>query len=1094
MMCCSTRLGLARRLLASSVSFAVVLSSYAFAIASPAKPATKSAGLNTRPADSQNSELTLTSSSATATKTGVLLQWTTNSVADNLGFNVYRVKDGRRSRANKEIIPGALFAPGTPEQRRAGYSYAWFDRGGSADSTYFIESVNVDGAARMYNAIVPVSSKAVSEFDQAPEALSPGANESTDTFEKRYPAEQAQETNLATNAIETQWGIASQTALKIAINKDGWYRVTQPQMVAAGFNPVVDIRNLQLFVKANEVAINTSQFTGRFGSSDYIEFYGRGVDTPTTDKQIYYLIAGTTPGKRVIGGIQLDGDPPPPAPGPGSTPPVPVPSPTPVTDPPVHTGSASGRPVLSDPIFYSWVQNDLSYLMGSLEPRNVADKREAKERAASNSSLANLDAGNARPDYSTEYAKPGDAGPVASDSPTAKHDKESTTNDRGINTPESIALVSPAPAVINPAPKLAKPLPQPAFKAARQLHKRSRVRKRTRRTLKRQPKQERSHALVAAAAAQPNFDYTIQIKERFVYFSALLNGDEENFFGRVISSPVTQTLNVSNPDLAAAGPATLEFALQGVLNTQTGASHSVSVSFNGVPIGSLDFAPLEHPVRTYSIPIALLQNGNNSLTFTKTSTGEVCIVDYVRFTYPHTFKADTNSLKFNLRGSQTIKVDGFSTPAVRLIDCTDPLNVRISKPPSETSALGHVVTVPPSESLSKTQRLLYAFPQGQFDQPAALSLSQPSSLNQGDLSPTLTSGADFLIIAHKNFIASMAPLVNKRQSEGKIAAVIDVDDIYDEFSYGAHGPQAIKDFLEYTLTSTNWVTKPLYIIFAGDASFDPRNYEGIGDFDFVPTKLVDATYSEAVTDDWVADFHGGPGDSPDGISDIPVGRLPFRTAAEASLIVSKIVNYVPQSQPQSAMLVADEDPFNIFGFATTNDVFQSLLPAGMNVQRLNRAPQPPGTPAQPLTKADIVNGFNAGPTLVGYSGHGSVDVWTGASLFTSPDALALTNGTNKLSFVVVMDCLNGYFQDPSVLSLSEAMLKAPNGGAVAAFASSGLTIAQGQHEMGEELYTQLYSGSPMALGDAIKIAKGSTFDIDVKRTWVYFGDPSLKIR
>ena len=93
-----------------------------------------------------------------------------------------------------------------------------------------------------------------------------------------------------------------------------------------------------------------------------------------------------------------------------------------------------------------------------------------------------------------------------------------------------------------------------------------------------------------------------------------------------------------------------------------------------------------------------------------------------------------------------------------------------------------------------------------------------------------------------------------------------------------------------------------------------------------------------------------------------------------------------------------------------------------------------------------------------------------------------------------MDCLNGYFQDAGILSLSEAWLRAPNGGAVAAFASSGLTIAQGQHDMGHELYTQLYSGAPMPLGDAIKIAKASTFDIDVKRTWIFFGDPSLKIR
>jgi len=1077
-------LGLARRLLASSVSLAVVLSSFAFAIAAPAKPAT------TRLADPQNSELTLTSSDATATRAGVLLRWTTNSVPGNVGFNVYRLKDGRRVQANKEIIPGALFAPGTPAQRRAGYSYSWFDRGGSADSTYFIESVNVDGAARMHNAIVPVSGKSVSEFDQAADVASPAANESADTFEKRYPAEQAQQIGLAPASIETQWQIAAQTALKISINKDGWYRVTQPQMVAAGFNPVVDIRNLQLFVDANEVAINTSQLSGPFSTSDYIEFYGQGLDTPTTDKHIYYLIAGTTPGKRVIGGIQLDGDPPPPPPGPSSTPPVPVASPTPVTDLPgtATTPGSTRGPVLSDPIFYSWAQNDLSYLTGSLEPRNAPDKRETKERAASSPSLASLDAGNAPADY----ARPGGVDPVASDSLAAKYERQSTINNRDIDTTDSVALASP-PAIVSPAPRLA--IPQPAFKAAtRQRRKRSRARKRTRRTLRRQPKQEHSHAPVAVAAGLPNYDYTLQIKERFVYFSSLLNGDQDNFFGRVISTnPVTQTLVVSNPDLAAAGPATLEFALQGVLNT-SGTSHSITVSFNGVTIGSLDFTSLEHPVRTFSVPIAQIQNGNNSLTFTKTSTGEVCIVDYIRFTYPHTFKADANSLKFNLRGTQTVKVDGFSTPAVRLIDYTDPLNVRISKPASETSALGYAITVPVSESRSKLQRLLYAFPQGQFDQPATLSLSQPSNLNLGDLSPTITSGADFLIIAHKNFIASLAPLVSKRQSEGRIAAVVDVDDIYDEFSYGTHGPQAIKDFLSRTLTSTNWVTKPLYIIFAGDASLDPRNYQGLGDFDFVPTKLVDATFSETASDDWVADFHGGPNDSPDGIADIPVGRLPLRSVADANLVISKIVNFVPQPQPQSAMLVADEDEFNAFGFATTNDVFQSLLPASMTVQRLNRAPQPQGVPSQALTKADIVNGFNTGPALVSYSGHGNVDFWTGALLFTSADATGLTNGTNKLSFVVVMDCLNGYFQDPTLLSLSEALVKAPNGGAVATFASSGLTIAQGQHQMGEELYTQLYSGSPMAVGDAIKIAKGATFDIDVKRTWIFFGDPSLKIR
>ena len=65
---------------------------------------------------------------------------------------------------------------------------------------------------------------------------------------------------------------------------------------------------------------------------------------------------------------------------------------------------------------------------------------------------------------------------------------------------------------------------------------------------------------------------------------------------------------------------------------------------------------------------------------------------------------------------------------------------------------------------------------------------------------------------------------------------------------------------------------------------------------------------------------------------------------------------------------------------------------------------------------------------------------------------------------------------------------------MAAFASSGLTFPDGQHQMSEQLYTLLYGAQPIALGDAIKIAKGATGDIDVRRTWIFFGDPSLKIR
>ena len=67
-------------------------------------------------------------------------------------------------------------------------------------------------------------------------------------------------------------------------------------------------------------------------------------------------------------------------------------------------------------------------------------------------------------------------------------------------------------------------------------------------------------------------------------------------------------------------------------------------------------------------------------------------------------------------------------------------------------------------------------------------------------------------------------------------------------------------------------------------------------------------------------------------------------------------------------------------------------------------------------------------------GHGSATVWDG--VFSGDDAGR--SATQKLSIYVAMNCLNGLFQDVYTESLAESLLKAPNGGAVAVWASSAL--------------------------------------------------------
>jgi len=93
----------------------------------------------------------------------------------------------------------------------------------------------------------------------------------------------------------------------------------------------------------------------------------------------------------------------------------------------------------------------------------------------------------------------------------------------------------------------------------------------------------------------------------------------------------------------------------------------------------------------------------------------------------------------------------------------------------------------------------------------------------------------------------------------------------------------IQDFLAYAESS--WKKKPRFVLFAGDASYDPKNYLGFGDSDFVPTRLIDTQFMETSSDDWFSDFDS------DGIADMATGRLPARTGEELATMVSKIINY-----------------------------------------------------------------------------------------------------------------------------------------------------------------------------------------------------------
>jgi hypothetical protein len=131
--------------------------------------------------------------------------------------------------------------------------------------------------------------------------------------------------------------------------------------------------------------------------------------------------------------------------------------------------------------------------------------------------------------------------------------------------------------------------------------------------------------------------------------------------------------------------------------------------------------------------------------------------------------------------------------------------------------------------------------------------------------------------------------------------------------------------------------------------------------------------------------------------------------------------------------------------------------------------------------------------LVSYIGHGSEEEWSGKNLFDTGSVTSLTNGS-KLPVFLIMNCLNGFFQDVYTQPLGVTLILAPNGGAVGVLTSSGLNQPSPQTKLAGLVVQSALNSPRLTLGDAILGAKAQITDIGVRKTYVLLGDPAMVVK
>jgi hypothetical protein len=385
-------------------------------------------------------------------------------------------------------------------------------------------------------------------------------------------------------------------------------------------------------------------------------------------------------------------------------------------------------------------------------------------------------------------------------------------------------------------------------------------------------------------------------------------------------------------------------------------------------------------------------------------------------------------------------------------------------------------------------RLLYAVEAGVFGTATSVTPNDPSLLGVNSNAGTM------VLIAHPSLMAEANAWAAYRTGQGTITKVVDVTDIYDEFNFGVISPLAIEAFLFYA--KNNWQTPPSYVLLFGDGHYDPRNYDSVdvGYWNMVPPRLVDTLYEEVGSDEALTDFND------DGLAEIPIGRIPARSGAAVTTALNKMIVWESSLTPNSinrGVLFAHDWPDG-YDFQAMSNRVMATLPASVPKISINQT--------SPTGQADIINavneldggtvqspGPNAGQYLLNYTGHGNNTAWRSSSFFSTTQAPLLTNATYP-SLMISLTCLNGAFT-MEFDGFAETMVKASNGGAVAAWASTGKTTPDVQEIMATRFYTKLGEGNIPRLGDLINDAKAQVpAGADVRLSWALIGDPMLRVR
>ncbi len=325
-----------------------------------------------------------------------------------------------------------------------------------------------------------------------------------------------------------------------------------------------------------------------------------------------------------------------------------------------------------------------------------------------------------------------------------------------------------------------------------------------------------------------------------------------------------------------------------------------------------------------------------------------------------------------------------------------------------------------------------------------------------------TLRADYLVITAPSLRQQAEDLAQYRKGQGHSVAVVDVNEIYRDFSFGQKTPEAIRDFLAYAYS--HWSEPRIHdVLLVGDASYDNRQVAASS----IMKDLIPA-YGYPVSDVYYTLVDGN-----DRIQDFNIGRLPVQNPQQAATLIAKIKRYdslPPDRWWKTFLFVAGgtdgDDPRDFLDYNlsfqqviyTDDEMFRQRSICGdtVNAAMLYQLTVPGYSTSQHINS--IVNG--KGTSWINFVAHGSPQITD----VNDWDAGSLAN-RDRPFVLATLSCQTAAFAEPQTNCIDENFLFADQQGAIAAMGATGYGIPSVQSMVMRNCFYQMALFGDRNFGD-----------------------------